>query len=162
MYTGPVGSADLPTQIHDYNVHIDTNQVFWMVRVPDDAVDVDFREGRATLRVTDLQLFDDHDVANSLTYGLGLPGDLGFPYPKIPPVSPVPATVSFEVNWNGVIDAANIRNGSQQFEGLFLQTGATVRWSSRQKGFAFVSEAPNPARNLISVLGRERNGAFFT
>ena len=162
MYTGPVGSANLPQQIHDYNVHIDSNQVFWMIRVPDDAVNVDFHKGRATLRVADLEVFDDHDVANSLTYGLGLPGDLGFPYPKIPPVSPVRATISFEVNWNGVVEAANIRNDAQRFEGVFLQTDATVRWSSQQQGFAFVSEEPNPTRNLISVLGRERNGAFFT
>ena len=132
-----------------------------MIRVPDDAVDVDFRKGRATLRVAHLEVFDDHDVANSLTYGLGLPGDLGFPYPEIPPVFPVRATISFEVNWNGVLDAARIRNDSQHFEGLFLQTAATVRWSSQQQGFAFVSEEPNPTRNLISVLGRERNGAFF-
>jgi len=133
-----------------------------MIRVPDDAVNVDFHKGRATLRVADLEVFDDHDVANSLTYGLGLPGDLGFPYPKIPPVSPVRATISFEVNWNGVVEAANIRNDAQRFEGVFLQTDATVRWSSQQQGFAFVSEEPNPTRNLISVLGRERNGAFFT
>lgn len=133
-----------------------------MIRVPDDAVEVDLRKGRATLRLTDLEVFDDHDVANSLTYGLGLPGDLGFPYPEIPPVFPVRATVSVEVNWNGVLATAHIRNDSQHFEGLFLQTAATVRWSSQQQGFAFESEAPNPARNLISVFGRERNGAFFT
>jgi hypothetical protein len=133
-----------------------------MIRVPDDAVDVDFRKGRATLRLTDLEVFDDHDIANSLTYGLGLPGDLGFPYPEIPSVFPVRATISVEVNWNGVLATARIRNDSQRFEGLFLQTAATVRWSSQQQGFAFESEAPNPARNLISVLGRERNGAFFT
>ena len=162
MYTGPVGSADPTQQIHDYNVHIDRNQVFWMVRVPDDAVDVDFHKGRATLRVSDLEVFDDHDIANSLTYGLGLPGDLGFPYPEIPPVFPVRATVSFEVKWNSVLESAQIRNDSQHFEGLFLQTEATVKWSSQQQGFAFVSEEPNSARNLISVLGRERNGAFFT
>lgn len=162
MYTGPVGSADVAQQIHDYNVHIDSNQVFWMVRVPDDAVDVDFRKGQATLRVDNLEVFDDHDLANSLTYGLGLPGDLGFPYPKIPGVFPVRATVSFEVNWNGVLATAQIRNASQHFEGLFLETEATVRWSSQQQGFTFESEAPNPTRNLISVLGRERNGAFFT
>ncbi len=162
MYTGPVGSANVAQQIHDYNVHIDSNQVFWMVRVPDDAVDVDFREGRATLRVDDLEVFDDHDIANSLTYGLGLPGDLGSPFPKIPGVFPVRATVSFEVNWNGVLATANIRNASQHFEGLFFETEATVRWSSQQQGFTFKSEAPNPTRNLISVLGRERNGAFFT
>jgi hypothetical protein len=162
LYTGPVGSADVSQQIHDYNVHIDANQLFWMIRVPDDAVDVDFRKGRATLRLADLEVFDDHDIANSLTYGLGLPGDLGFPYPEIPPVFPVRATVSVEVNWNGVLETARIRNDSQHFEGSFLQTETTVKWSSRQQGFAFESEAANPARNLISVLGRERNGAFFT
>jgi hypothetical protein len=37
-----------------------------------------------------LELFDDHDLANSLTSGLGLPGGLGFPYPAIPGVLPVP------------------------------------------------------------------------
>jgi hypothetical protein len=162
LYTGPVGSANVAQQIHDYNVHIDSNQVFWMIRVPDDAVDVDFREGRATLRVADLEVFDDHDIANSLTYGLGLPGDLGSPFPKIPGVFPVRATVSFEVNWNGVLESARIHNDSQHFKGLFLQTEATVRWSARQQGFTFKSEAPNPTRNLISVLGREQNGAFFT
>jgi hypothetical protein len=47
-----------------------------------------------------LEVFDDHDLANSLTDGLGLPGDLGFPYPAIPPVFPVRTTVSFEVKWN--------------------------------------------------------------
>src|SRR5260370_21131083 len=133
-----------------------------MIRVPEDDVEVDFHKGWATLRLVDLEVFDDHDIANSLTDGLGLPGDLGFPYPKIPPVFPVRATVSIEVNWNGVLAAERIRNDSQHFEGVFLETETTVRWSSRQQGFTFKSEAPNPTRNLISVLGRERNGAFFT
>jgi hypothetical protein len=162
VFTGPVGSADLPDQIHDYNVHTDSNQVFWMIRVPHHAVDVDFNKQQATLCVHDLQVFDDHDLANSLTDGLGLPGDLGFPYPKIPPVFPVRATVSFEVNWNGVLATARIDNDSQHFRGRFLRTGATIRWSSQQPGFTFESEAPDPSRNLISVLGYERNGAFFS
>lgn len=132
-----------------------------MIRVPYHAVDVDFQKGRATLQVTDMEVFDDHDLANSLTDGLGLPGDLGFPYPKIAPVSPVRATVSFEVNWNGTLATAHIRNDSQRFEGSFLETETTIKWSSQQQGFVFESEAPNPARNLISVLGRERNGTFF-
>ena len=129
--------------------------------MPRDAVDVDFNQQRATLRVHDLPVFDDHDLANSLTDGLGLPGDLGFPYPAIPPVSPIRATVSFEVNWDGALATAHIRNDSQHFRGNFLQTGATIRWSSQQPGFTFDSEAPDPSRNLISVLGHERNGAFF-
>lgn len=132
-----------------------------MIRIPHDAVDVQFHKGKATLRVGDLEVFDDHDLANSVTYGLGLPGDLGFPYPKIPSVFPVPATISFEVKWNGVLDTALIHNDAQRFQGSFLETETTIRWSSQQQGFVFESEPPDPTRNLISVLGRERNGAFF-
>jgi hypothetical protein len=162
LYTGPAGSAKLTEQIHDYNVHIDSNDVFWMIPVAHDAVKVDFDEGRARLRVSGLKLFDDHDIANSVTLGLGLPGDLGFPYPPIAPVAPVRATVSFDVEWNGIVAMAQIHNSAQSFKGLFLSTGATIRWSAEQPGFRFESETPDPGRNLVSVLGREQNGVFFT
>jgi hypothetical protein len=143
-------------------VHIDSNDVFWMIRVPHGAVAVDFDQTRARLRVSGLEVFDDHDVANSLTDGLGLPGDLGFPYPQIPSVFPVRAKVSFDVEWDGAIATAQIRNTAQRFKGMFLSTQATIKWSAEQPGFRFESEAPNPARNLISVLGNEQNGVFFT
>ena len=149
-------------QIHDYNVHVDSNDVFWMVRVAPSAVEVNLATGQASLRVNRLKAFDDHDIANSLTYGLGLPGGLGFPYPAIPPVAPVRATVSFDVEWNGIVDMAQIDNDAQSFQGTFLSTGATINWSAEQDGFMFQSEAPDPTRNLISVLGMEKNGAFFT
>ena len=162
MYTAPVGTAALLQQTHDYNVHIDSNDVFWMVPLDHDAVKVDFDDGRARLRVRNLRVFDDHDLANSLTLGLGLPGDLGFPFPAIPPVAPVRATISFDVEWNGIVATAQINNSAQNFKGTFLSTGATIRWSAEQTGFQFESEPPNPARNLISVLGREQNGVFFS
>jgi hypothetical protein len=156
-----VGSANLLQQIHDYNVHIDSNDVFWMVEVEDDAVEVDFDAGHARLLVKGLDAYDDHDIANSLTQGLGLPGGLGFPYPAIAPVAPVRAKVSFDVEWTGTIETAQIENTAQQFSGLFLSTEATINWSAEEEGFQFQSEAPNPTRNLISVLGREKNGVFF-
>lgn len=156
MYTDPAGSANLPHQIHDYNVHIDSNDVFWMVQVDHDAVEVDFDAGRARLRVRRLEVYDDHDLANSLTQGLGLPT------PLIAPVFPVRATVSFDVEWNGILNSAQIANNAHHFKGTFLSTGATIRWSAEQDGFMFQSEAPDPSRNLISVLGREKNGVFFT
>ena len=160
MYTGPVGSAKLTQQIHDYNVHVDSNDVFWMVRVAPSAVEVNLAAATASLRASGLKVFDDHDIANSLTYGLGLPGGLG--YPAIPPASPVRATVSFDVEWNGSLATADIHNTAQGFGGTFLQTGATINWSAEQDGFVFQSEAPDPTRNLVSVLGQEQNGAFFT
>ena len=155
MYAGPVGLAN---QIHDYNVHIDSNDVFWMIPVEHDAVKVDFDDPRASLQVNNLRVFDDHDLANSLTLGMGLPGDLGFPYPKIDPVAPVRATVSFDVEWNGFVDKKPIHNSAQSFKGSFLSANATIKWSAEQPGFRFESEA---STNLISVLGREQNGVFF-
>ena len=133
-----------------------------MVQVEHDAVDVDFDQGRARLRVSGLNVFDDHDLANSLTQGLGLPGDLGFTYPAIAPVAYKRAIVSFDVIWDGIVDTAEIDNSAQTFKGSFLSTGATIKWSADEPGFHFESETPDPTRNLVSVFGRERNGFFFT
>jgi hypothetical protein len=160
VYTGPIGSASLALQIHDYNVHVDRNDVFWMIPVRHDAVEVDFDDARASLRVRGLHVFDDHDLANSLTLGLGLPA-MGSPFPPIAPVAPVRATVSFDVEWSGFVDKAQIHNSAQTFKGTFYSTNATIKWSVEQPGFRFESETPDPARNLISVLGREQNGMFF-
>ncbi len=135
--------------------------MFWTIPVARDAVEADFDGAQARLRVRGLELFNDHDLANSLTYGLGLPGDLGFPYPHIGPVQPVRARVSFDLKWSGLVDTAEIHNAKQGFEGSFVQTGATIRWSSEEDGFQFQSEEPDPARNLFAVIGRERNGVFF-
>lgn len=126
-----------------------------MIRVPSGKVAVDFDHGQASLSVSGLEVYDDHDIANSLTFGLGLPS------PPIPPVAPVRATVSFDVEWNGAIEMAQINNSAQHFKGTFLKTAATIKWSAEQPGFRFESETPNPARNLISVLGNEQNGVFF-
>ncbi|HET7749225.1 MAG TPA: hypothetical protein VFK81_07585 [Terriglobales bacterium] len=143
-------------------MHIDSNDVFWMVRVPHGSVEVDFDDAKASLKVQHLAVFDDHDIANSLTFGLGLPGGLGFPYPAIAPVAPTRAIVSFDVEWNGLVAEAQIHNTGQNFKGSFLSTGATISWSAEAPGFRFQSEPPDPARNLISVLGHEQNGFFFS
>jgi hypothetical protein len=157
VYTGPVGSASLAQQIHDYNVHVDRNDVFWMIPVRHDAVEVDFDDMRARLRVRGLNVFDDHDLANSLTQGLGLPN------PPIAGVFPVRAKISFDVEWDGALAMAQIENNSQHFKGSFLSTGATISWFAEQPGFRFQSDTPpDPKANLISVLGREQNGVFFS
>lgn len=127
-----------------------------MIPVNHDAVEVDFDSGQARLRVRDMVVFDDHDIANSLTQGLGLPS------PPIPGVFPVKARVSFDIHWDGALQIANVTNPAQRFKGTFSSTQTTIRWSSEQEGFTFQSEDPNSNRNLISVLGREQNGVFFT
>jgi hypothetical protein len=144
-------------------VHIDSNNVFWMVQVEEDALEVDFDRGCARLCVKDLHVYDDHDLANSLTQGLGLPNPPVPPYPAIAPVAPIRATVSFDVEWKGIVTMADINNSVQNFKGSFLSTGATIKWSADEPGFHFESETPpDPKANLVSVLGREQNGVFFT
>jgi hypothetical protein len=132
-----------------------------MIPVRHDAVEVDFDDARARLRVRGMDVFDDHDIANSLTQGLGLPV-IGM-NPALPGMFPVRAKVSFDIEWDGAIATAEIENSAQQFKGTFFSTKTTIVWSAEQKGFQFQSDnPPDPAANLISVLGREKNGVFFS
>ena len=132
-----------------------------MIPTKDSAVQVDFDNAQARLKVRNMDVFDDHDLANSLTQGLGLPATV-VPPNGIPPIFPVRAKVSFDIVWNGAIDTAQINNSTEQFNGTFFATQTTIKWSAEQEGFSFKSEPQNPARNLLSVLGREQNGVFFT
>jgi hypothetical protein len=124
--------------------------VFWTIFVPPDSVDVHLGAGQASFRLT-TSTFDDHDLKSSLT--------------KVFPAGfPQIAQISFDVEWSGIVDTAHIRNEALNFEGDFLQTGSTIQWSALNpsSGFQFTSEAPNPARVVNAVIGRVRNGVFFT
>jgi hypothetical protein len=116
--------------------------------VPRESIEVHLGAGQASFRLT-TRIFDDHDLQSSLT--------------KVFPAGfPQIAQVTFDVEWSGILDRAHIRNEDQQFEGDFLQTGSTIRWSSTNPGgFQFMSEGPNPARVVNAVVGHERNGVFF-
>jgi len=118
-------------------------------------VEIDLDNATASLQLTDLPIIDAHDLANNLTNGQG------FTNPPIPPIAPVPATVSFDIEWSGVVTQVEVTNQAEQFTGQFIETIATIKWSASQAGFDFVSEDPNPARNFYSVIGHERNGVFF-
>jgi hypothetical protein len=155
IYTGPVGSANLTQQIHDFSPGIAPNGLFWLISAPRDVVQIDLDSGTASLQLNNVPVMDAHDLANALTNGHGLAN------PPIPPIAPVPATVSFDIEWGGVIAEEKITNELEDFTGHFIQTGATISWSASEAGFDFVSEPANPARNFYSVIGHERNGVFF-
>jgi len=105
--------------------------------------------------MANVPVIDAHDLANALTGGKGLASM------SIPPVAPVPATVSFDIEWSGVLERAIVTNENEDFTGQYVKTGATISWSASEAGFAFTSEPANPARNIYSVVGHERNGVFF-
>jgi len=118
-------------------------------------MEIHFGAGVASLRMRNVPVNDAHDLYNNLTNGQGYP-PLG-----IPPVAPVPATVSFDIEWSGISDREKVVNVLQNFRGQFVKTGATIDWSAESADFAFQSESPNPDRNLYSVIGHEQNGVFF-
>jgi hypothetical protein len=132
--------------------------LFWTIPIHPNSVKIDFKSARASMRIDGLSIPDAHDLANSLTHGNGLATN----NPPIPPVPAVPATVSFDVQWSGKISRATVVNDAQNFRGDFIQTGSTIKWSSVQNGFFFDSEEPNPSRCIGAVIGRERNGVFFS
>jgi hypothetical protein len=126
-----------------------------VIPTPRDSIAIDFDEGVASLKLSDVAVMDSHDLFNNLTHGQGFPS-LG-----IPPIAPVPATVSFDIEWSGIIDSAKVVNVMQNFRGQFVKTGATIDWSAASANFTFQSESPNPARNLYAIIAHEKNGVFF-
>jgi len=163
IFTGPVGSAVTTQQIHDYAPTIPPSGLFWTIPLLPNSVEIEFNSARASMHADGLSVPDAHDLANSLTHGQGTMAT----NPPIPPIAPVPATVSFDVQWSGEIAGSDgvsrttIINEAQNFRGDFIKTGSTIKWSSVQNGFFFESEDPNPARNVGATIGRERNGVFF-
>ena len=145
LYNGPVGSTLLSQQIHDYSPGIPPSGLFWLVSAPHDAVQVRLGSGTASVQMTDVPVLDAHDIKNALTGG-----------------PTVPATVSFDIEWSNVLEQAKVTNEMQSFTGQFWKTGATIKWSSQNlDGFSFDSEAPDPKRNVYSVIGHIHNGVFF-
>lgn len=117
--------------------------------MPHDSVSVSLGSGRASFNLT-TDIFDDHDLQSSLT--------------KVFPTGfPQIASVTFAVEWSGVLDHQHVRNEAMNFEGDFYATGSAIEWSSvnASSGFQFISEPANPAGLVGAVIGRERSGVFF-
>ena len=99
---------------------------------------------RASLVANDFDLPDFHDVKSALEGGPS-----------------VPATVSFNLQWSGVVRRLRITNETDGFTGFYIEDRATVECSAEQEGFRFVSDPASTSQNVYSVIGRERNGVFF-
>ena len=128
--------------------------MFWTLPIPVSALQVDTATGRARLHARDVAVKDYYSTIN----GIGGGG------PK-----PVPAHVSFDVQWHGHGGHHKIRDKRLGFEGVYVTGRATISFLASQDGDVAYSSDPagqyNPTRRQrgsgAPAVGRERNGTFF-
>jgi hypothetical protein len=106
-------------------------------------VDRDVTEAFYTMR--NVTLFDHYNVANALAGG---PADR--------------AIASFAVHWEASGKPFKMRDEENRFVGDFRIARSTVEWESQGSGFGFRSDPANTSTTVFSVMGRERNGEFFS
>ena len=139
-----MGQVDLEHQTNDYNPGSFDDKPFWTIPFSPDGAHIDLGAERASLVANDFDLPDFHDVKSALEGGPS-----------------VPATVSFNLQWSGVVRRLRITNETDGFTGFYIEDRATVECSAEQEGFRFVSDPASTSQNVYSVIGRERNGVFF-
>ena len=144
--------ANHTNQIHDFNpgfgepVNAAGDRTFWTIAIPDQDVRIPKGQGKAGMRVQDLEVEDYFNLGNALADGPS-----------------VDATVSFEVRWTPpVTRKVHVADPATEFDGTFLETHATVTWSASEDGFTFVSDPAPTSIQLFAETGRERNGVFFS
>jgi len=114
--------------------------------VHDSAVHVHPGNGRATLKLKNLELEDYHDINNALADGPSIDG-----------------IASYRAEWHGGHHKVRIHDPSQGFEGDFIEGKATIEFSaSNDDGFRFVSDRASTSTTVSAVVGKERNGVFFS
>ena len=119
--------------------------MFWTIAIPTDSISVNFAAGKASFRVSDIDVEDYHDVVNALQDGPS-----------------VPATVSWDIRWSHAMGRTKIRDVENDFAGDFVQTVAQTAWSGETATAKFVSDPAATSLNEFSLLAHERNGSFFS
>lgn len=129
-------------QLHDFNGGIQPSGLFWIVQVPDDALEI---EGdTAKLNVEHASVIDD--------FQFFAPGG-------------VPGTVSIHMTWTASGDVHHHEPGSSgptdpaNFDGEFRPAIANGTFSGSELGFSFTSSASSAS--TFGEMGHERNGSFL-
>ena len=140
---GPAAPDD-SNQIHDFNPGIMPfpDGLFWTIHIPDTAVASNLGRGMASYRLADLRLEDYGSLPNALRDGPS-----------------VPATVTFDVEWSGVIERGATADAANRFRLSFVRTGATIRWSGSSSIGRF--ESTSVTKVNFAQVAHETNGAFF-
>ena len=122
------------------------------MRAPASAVQVNFDQGVATYHMANVAMTDYGTLANALFGG----GDPGVPGPG------TDTSVTWSVQWRDVLQTQDVRDASVGFSGTFKRTNAHIEWSmDNAAGFHFQSRGGSQTTGS-ALLGRERNGVYFT
>ena len=144
-----LGLPGTPGQIHDFSPLISPSGRFWTIRAPDSTMQVDLGRVTASWQMKDLPMPDAINLQNSLAGGPTRPG-----------------VVSFDVRWSPGPNQrpGKTRDPQNHFAVEFVEgCEATVSWTGRTEGTDFISGAVDPSRpGTFVMLGRERNGVFFS
>jgi len=119
--------------------------LFWTIRIPDDSVEVDLDEAEASMKLSDVEIEDYHDLVNALKRGPSVHAD-----------------VAFHVRWNGVTKRVHVRDEKNEFVGNFIEDTATIEWSAETKNFKFASDPAKTSKTVFAQIGSEQNGKFFS
>ncbi len=130
-------------QIHDFNPGITASGLFWTQAVPVGSVAVDLDAGTASLVAGGLTQTDFFNIGNAL-FGGG--------------PTPVPATVSFDVEWSGKSSAGMVDDAANDFTLNFVQGTATMTWSVMSGSAVYSSTGPTTS--VFAQIAKERNGFF--
>jgi hypothetical protein len=75
----------------------------------------------------------------------------------------VEATASYRIDWLGGHHHVRLHNAAGRFTGTFVEGAATAEWSAENAdGFRFRSDPRGTSSTVFAVLGKERNGVFFS
>jgi hypothetical protein len=128
--------------------------VFWTVPIPEQNVQVSLVQATARMHLEDVDVQDDLTLANSLRN-------------YINGITPDPAVVSFDVQWNMPKERERIHNEELGYAGFFSTSdqpeSVHIAWSglNQATGFTFTSDPAETSFNVFAVLGFERNGVFL-
>lgn len=141
-----MGDFTNSVQRHDFEPGIEPSGLFWTMPAPDDAIDVDAREGTARLRMRNVRVPDFHDFANAVS----------------PNPTSDPGRVTFDVRWEPSAAPVNIHDDTFGFSGRFVPGTATISFVVRNErtGVTYRSDV-GPQTTVSGGVGRERNGVFF-
>jgi len=142
-------------QIHDFNPGIASSGLFWTTAFPSGNVKHNLDLGTAAMWATNWSIKDFTDIFNSTGIGPG------------PEVPAIPSWVSFSVDWTAIGPPTQLPNSTTPttgFGGVFRDSTAQISWSANEPAahFEFESDAASTSTTVSGVIGREKNGIFFS